>query len=328
MENFLFILSGPTGSGKSALSLKLAEYYRIEIVNCDIGSFYQPIAIGTAKPDWKDSSIPHHFFDFIVDPIDFTVTEYRQKLQRTIADIQNRGNIPLLVGGSLFYIRSLFFPPISVFEKKDKKQSIDFTEPPHRLWDELYKIDPDRALALQKNDSYRIIRALEIWEATGKKPSEFIPQFNPLGNFYCIFLSRDRSDLYQRINGRVREMMKRGWVDEVAQLSSEWQNFLLEKKLIGYPEIIQCLAEKTVQECSMDENLIQAIQKKTRNYAKRQCTYWRMFKKELDSAVALYNVDKVSMTGITQEVNLTLSSVDLYLEQIVKQVNEKHFERS
>lgn len=110
-SSYLIIIAGPTGVGKSDVGLALASNINGEIINADVGQLYTPLSIGTAKPEWKESEVPHHLFDVLDKPVDFTVTQYRELLLKTVHDVCNRNRVPIIVGGSSFYLSSLFFPP-------------------------------------------------------------------------------------------------------------------------------------------------------------------------------------------------------------------------
>ena len=228
-RDIFFILCGPTGSGKTDLSYLMAEKFPFEIVNCDVGQCYEPLTIGTAKPDWQNHPVAHHLFDFIAEPRNMTVVEYRTRLQETMQDIWSRKKIPLLVGGSLFYVRSLFFPPI---EQKISSTPTSFeNKTTEELWSMLHAVDPERAQSIKKEDRYRLERALQLWQTTGIAPSQCAPVFQPLGSFYLTFVTRDRAELYARINQRVEHMFAQGWVHETANLSAAWKQFLMQKRL-------------------------------------------------------------------------------------------------
>ncbi len=305
---FILVYTGPTGVGKTSLIDTVAESIPSEIINIDMGQFYAPLSIGTAKPDWKGAAIPHHLFDVITEPRDFTVAQYRERIIALIHDVWGRGKIPVLVGGSGFYVRSLFYPPIPSAEISDKYARIS----KEKLWDHLYEIDPDRADALEKQDIYRIERALDIWYSTGKMPSLFVPQFDPPCSFYLTCVTRERQELYQRIDERTIQMMDEGWLDEVAQLKgTEWEAFLMRKKLIGYADIFEYLENQTDK-----ENLIATIAQKTRNYAKRQMTFWRSLKRHIDQALK-NNQPAGPIASKTDEVNLTLTSLDVYIKRLL-----------
>lgn len=222
------IICGATGVGKTDFSLALAQKVDAEIINADMGQFYAPLTIGTAKPDWRALPSVHHAFDIIDEPKDFTSASYRKLVSSMIHEVHSRGRIPLIVGGSTLYISSLFFPPTS----KAASTVLKTTLPDDQLWNYLYRIDPDRAKHIHPRDIYRIKRALTIWETTHKKPSAFRVQFDPVAQpFILIILLRDRDDLYTRINHRVRSMIDQGWIEEVkALISGPWVPFLLKKK--------------------------------------------------------------------------------------------------
>ncbi|MDZ4129510.1 MAG: tRNA (adenosine(37)-N6)-dimethylallyltransferase MiaA, partial [Hydrogenophaga sp.] len=236
-RKFFIVLYGPTAVGKTDLSLTLAQQVSAEIINMDVGQFYTPLSIGTAKPEWRSFSTPHHFFDIINTPRDYTVSEYRTRVFETMESIWQRNKIPLLVGGSGFYLASLFFPP-SEATPDTQPLSRAVIQKPELLWQELNQIDPVRAAALHPHDTYRIQRALQIWYTTKQKPSERTTQYQPPASYLIIFLTRDRHELYTRINERVSIMLQHGWVNEVKKLQgSEWETFLRTKGLIGYPEL-------------------------------------------------------------------------------------------
>ena len=232
-QKFVILISGPTGSGKSALALELGNHCAIEIVNADIGSFYTHLTIGTAKPDWQSSKIPHHFFDVIDDAKSWTAPQFREKLAVLIEEIWQRGAIPVVVGGSAFYIQSFFYKnhtlalPTEELIEELEERSTDL------LFDELYAVDAQRAEKIGPSDRYRLVRALAIWYTQNQKPSDFEQQFEPLAPFYFATVFRDRDQLYTMINDRVDSMMENGWLREVQSLldDPEWTDFLLKKKI-------------------------------------------------------------------------------------------------
>lgn len=278
----------------------------------DMGQLYTPLSIGTAKPDWRHEKVPHHLFDAIDEPRNCTVIEYRERLLPILQDIWSRGKLPILVGGSGFYLKSLFFP--LQMESADEHPS--FTQKStEQLWHDLYAIDPHRAQKIHINDAYRIKRALTIWYATGKKPSLITADFEPpCDNFIVLFLTRDRAELYRRIDERVTVMMQQGWLDEVRSLQgTEWEDFLKVKKIIGYDELLDYLAqgEQSSEQLARTRML---IQQRTRHYAKRQNTFWHMLQKQLQAA--LDRSDGRYQHSVIREINLTLFDVDLYLKQL------------
>ena len=303
----MIIVFGPTGVGKTDFSLRLAQNIPSEIINMDMGSFYTPLTIGTAKPDWKNSPITHHLFDRVDTPTNYTVVHYRSDVHRLIGEIKNRGNTPILVGGSGFYLKSLFFVPSAVASSNYTALS-DKTD--QQLWDELYAVDPVRANQIHKNDRYRVERALTIWYTTGKKASEQAPEYMPIDTrVTIIYITREREELYGRINQRVDEMMNAGWLEEVKKLQgTAWERFLHEKKIIGYDDLLNYLSGSTTL-----EHAIQSTKTKSRNYAKRQLTFWRMLEKSLSSA----NTQSAHPIQLTlQTLNLTLDNLELYIKQL------------
>lgn len=283
MNNILphvLIIFGPTGVGKTDVSLYVGTKIPIEIINMDMGQFYTPLTIGTAKPNWRKESIPHHLFDIIATPEDYTVARYRATVLSLIKKITESGKLPVLVGGSGFYLRSLFFPPSPMIPDIPTQlisNSNGYGVDQKDLWGTLFTIDPVRAKAIHKNDHYRLKRALSIWCEHGILPSQCRPNVNIPFTYDIVYLSRKRDDLYARINERVLVMFNQGWVDEVRQLmGTSWEAFIKIKKIIGYDEISVYLNGNITL-----DSAIAMIQKRTRNYAKRQDTYWRHFSREL-----------------------------------------------
>lgn len=320
-DNFLLILCGPTGVGKTELSCKIGERYPIEIINCDIGQFYEPLSIGTAKPAWKHHHIKHHLFDIVKSPEHISVTDYRKHVEDIIREIWARGALPVVVGGSMFYIKSLFFPPLSAqlsVQAKEYDHTLDTTlHSSHELWEKLHILDPARALSLHKNDRYRIERALYIWNSCGVAPTTLKPIFNPIADFHLTFMFRNREELYAHINQRTEVMLRQGWIDEVIALSHEWQTFITTKKIIGYPEIsayIQQHGNTALEQGKHDGLLLRSIQQSTRHYAKRQITFWRSLQRMLCEQ---------GKGGDFCEFNATLSSSNEYFDVLEKIIQER-----
>jgi tRNA dimethylallyltransferase len=303
MKKQFILVQGPTGVGKSDLITQLQKTISVEIINCDIGSFYEPFSIGTAKPDWKAAAIAHHLFDLIKSPESFSVKQYREIIIETMQSIWDRKRIPVLVGGSGFYAKSLFFPPLGA-SLSDK--TVNGT------WQELHKLDPDRAAQIHQHDTYRIARALQLIKQQSVKPSLLQPVFNPLeGDCLIVFLTRDRQQLYERINRRTKKMFADGWIQEVQKIQGTvWQDFLYQKKLIGYTEILEYLKKGDLRH-KVQEEMIEKIAQKTRHYAKRQKTFWAMFKNLLSPYL-------VGTQSTIIEINLTKDEQALELTEIIK----------
>lgn len=277
----VIIISGATATGKSDFALQMAKEISGEIINADIGSFYVPLTIGTAKPDWKKESIPHHLFDIIEEPCDYTIVQFRQDVERLCSEIWARNNIPIIVGGSAFYIKALFYKHCEI--KVDKEYVAALERSPlsnQELWNELASIDGLRASQIQPNDRYRVIRALAIFEGEKKLPSQFAETFSPIAPFHFIEYSRDREESYHRIDKRVIQMIDDGLLEEVVSLQgTRWEEFLLRKKIIGYDDLLRALQGEE-ENFSLDK-VIPVVQQRTRNYAKRQVTFLKKLKGQL-----------------------------------------------
>ena len=283
----IIIITGPTASGKTAFSLEIANRINGEIINADVGQFYQPLSIGTAKPDLKATQITHHLFDIAQTPININVTTFKSLVMQSITDICARGKIPILVGGSLFYIKSLFFPPLDLVPLQNTP-AIDvealYAKTSHQeLWDILNTIDPDRAAKLYVQDRYRVLRALYLWHTFGKKPSECLPQFKPDFDAMIIFIAPEQIEHKKNIEVRTRQMLNEGWIEESKTLiDTEWELFLEKKGLIGYSDIFTWL--KSDKHFDQKKALVTTIAQKTWQYARRQNIFWASFKRELSAA--------------------------------------------
>lgn len=317
-KKFVILISGPTATGKSDFATQLAEHNNIEIINADIGSFYTHLTIGTAKPDWQSSSIPHHFFDVIDDTVSWTAPQFREKLELLIQEIWSRGNIPAIVGGSAFYIQAFFYknhtlamPTAELIESLEEQSAT-------HLWEQLHVIDPLRAAKIDPNDHYRLVRALAIWHTQGQKPSDFEQQFVPIAPFYFITLTRDRDQLYDMINQRVQLMMDAGWLQEVRSLLDDgpWTEFLLKKKMIGYDLLAQYLLGYQSEQ-SLEE-IVTLIAQRTRNYAKRQITFLTKLQKSVKDSMVTYN----NCSGKVIEFNLSNMNVPVVVEQVEKEIDQ------
>jgi tRNA dimethylallyltransferase len=320
MKKFILVITGPTATGKSGLAEKITQEIKGEIINADIGSWYTPLTIGTAKPDLSKATVTHHLFNILDKPEQFTIVQFRNKVIQLAQEIWDRGCIPIVVGGSAIYIKSLWY------RTQDSGTAVEFEdeimksqELTQDLWQQLFEIDPVRAQKIDKNDRYRIVRALGIYHTTGKKPSLFEPVYDPIAPMYAIFCTRDRKVLYDRINERTGIMLQDGWIKEVKDLmNTEWEKFLLEKKIIGYDDIIRYLHSQQVQEQYEEEQyqeLVSIIQQKTRNYAKRQITFLSKLAKDIE-----HDAGRSSKISITVQIDLTLCDVGLYIKGLLDQL--------
>ena len=278
MEN-LVIITGPTGIGKTELSLELAKKYKGEIISSDSMQIYKKLNIGTAKIDLNNTSIPHHMID-IVEPSDnFNVADFKNSAKKIITDINNRGGLPFLVGGTGLYINSLvynldFTETEPDYEYRDELREILEEEGSEFLYEKLQDQDRDMAEKIHKNNGQRIIRALEILKSGNKKGDNFREE-NKDYNLIYIGLNMDRAKLYEKINQRVDKMIDLGLVDEVKNLLDEGLDKNSQSlKAIGYKEVISYLDG----EIDFDE-MVDLIKKNSRHYAKRQLTWFRRDKR-------------------------------------------------
>lgn len=309
IKQYSILISGATATGKSDFAIQLAKKINGEIINADIGSFYKPLTIGTAKPNWQQEEVPHHLFDILDEAQVYTVVEFRKQLIKLCKEIWHRGKVPIIVGGSAFYIQAFFYKQHEVAVSQSYVNELTHSLiPTQQLWNDLRAIDNVRAYQIDPHDRYRIIRALAIFNGTGRAPSEFKQIFDPVSSYLFIDCVRDREVMYKRIDDRVYQMIDAGWVDEVKALQdTDWQDFLLRKKMIGYDDILIALQEKKAI-----AKIVPIIQKKTRNYAKRQITFLKKLKNDL-----LKEVLPVHMIGKVEQIDLTLCDVGLYINQLL-----------
>lgn len=264
------IIIGPTASGKTALAERFAEQAHGELINLDMGQMYAPLTIGTAKPDWQLTPFAQHLFDIITEPIHFDAARYRARVETLLPEITARHHLPILVGGSGFYCASLFFKLPADTRIAERKMS-------DASWERLRQLDPTRAAEIHPNDTYRIARALEQYAASGILPSQHKPSFDPVTQrAQLVVVTRDRQELIERIDQRVDIMIQQGWLNEVAALPPAWQQFCLEKKIIGYNELIAY--QQGV--CTLPA-AVEHIKIRTRQYAKRQVSYAKMLVRQL-----------------------------------------------
>ena len=279
---FALAITGPTASGKTAFSLGLAEYLSAEIISCDSMQIYKGMNIGTAKATSDERAlVPHHLIDFLSPTESYSVEEYRTSAIAVAKDITSRGRIPLFVGGTGLYIDSVSRcnaqdAPESDPEYRDRiladlKNDADITA----LWERLREVDPESAEKIHKNNVRRVIRALEIFDKTGKPKSQLDKESlegNPeifVGMITIDFLNRDL--LYNRVDTRVDIMMEEGLLSEVEMLyNAGYLSSGTASAAIGYKEIVEYIEGK----CTLSE-AVENLKLASRRYAKRQLTWFR-----------------------------------------------------
>ncbi|HHV62049.1 MAG TPA: tRNA (adenosine(37)-N6)-dimethylallyltransferase MiaA [Firmicutes bacterium] len=283
MKGPLVALVGPTAVGKTELSIELALRMDAEVVSCDSMQIYRHMDIGTAKPSLAERrGVPHHLID-IVDPGEaFNVAKYQDLARRAIDDILARGKLPLLVGGTGLYLRAvttdyLFPMPEANWEVRENLRRQAGEIGVRGLYEKLREVDSVAAGRIHPNDLRRITRALEVYILTGRPISKLqeghegrVFHYDPT---VTICLTRNRANLYARINARVDRMMEMGLVDEVRWLLEHGnRRALTSGQATGYKELTYYMDGL----CTLDE-AVNLIKRNTRRYAKRQITW---FKKE------------------------------------------------
>lgn len=273
-------VGGPTASGKTALSVALAKAFDGEIINADSMQIYKNLDVGTAKPTTQEQQgIPHHLLGFLPPETPFSVADFTAAADPLVREISAHGKLPLVVGGTGLYITSLLNGVAFAPEKLDptiraRLQAQAEAEGGAALYAQLQAVDPDYAAQVHPNNLPRVIRALELFEATGRKMSEErvnARAAEPPYRALCLCLTcRDRAALYDRIGRRVDLMVENGVLDEARQVYDHRDSYRTAAQAIGYKEFFPYF-EGTASLDDCTERLKQA----TRNYAKRQLTWFR-----------------------------------------------------
>jgi tRNA dimethylallyltransferase len=278
VEPLLVVILGPTGSGKTALSLRLAREFCGEIVNCDSVAMYREFDIGTAKPSPEErAQAPHHLFDFVEPTVEMTAGEYARQARRALAEISSRQHLPIVVGGTGLYLRALleglFAGPQRSEELRERLRARveeRGTQYLHRI---LKRLDRVSAEKVHPNDAPKLIRAIEVCLASRQKMSELWKQGrDPLKGFRILRLGLDpeRAALYERINRRARQMFESGLVEEAAHILQKHGPAARPLTSLGYKQAIQFLRSELTR-----DQALEAAQQAHRNYAKRQVTWFR-----------------------------------------------------
>lgn len=284
MKNRILILAGPTAVGKTEISVKLAQRINGEIISCDSMQIYKKMDIGSAKVLKEEmNGVRHHLIDIIEPSEPFSVSDFKTRAVEAIDEIISRGKVPIIAGGTGLYINSLIFNYNFGETNKDElyRQSLNELAKERGneyIHDMLKDIDPISYEKLYPNDLKRVIRALEVYEVSGKTIHECNAEIDiydiPYDVSYYV-LNMDREKLYNRINKRVDIMFNNGLLNEVENLKLLGYNKNMQSmKGIGYKEIIMYLdGEISIDEASY------LIKKGSRNYAKRQLTWFRKDKR-------------------------------------------------
>lgn len=277
-DPLLVVLLGPTASGKTSLSLHLAQRFHGEIVSCDSVAVYREFEIGTAKPSLADRQrIPHHLIDVAAPTEQFTAGDYSRLARAAIADIHARRRLPIVVGGTGLYLRALleglFAGPARSDELRDRLRERQTARGPEHLHRILRRLDPDAAATIHANDVPKVIRAIEVCLSARTSITDMWKTGrDPLRGFRIlrIGLNPERESLYQRINTRARAMFNEGLLEETQLLIARYGNSARPLTSLGYKQATQLLSGELTREQAIAE-----AQQGHRNYAKRQMTWFR-----------------------------------------------------
>ena len=269
------ILLGPTGSGKTALSLALAEQFNGEIVSCDSVAVYRGMDLGTAKPSREEQArAPHHLIDVANLDQPFTAGEYSRRARAALRDIAGRGKLPIVTGGTGLYLRALteglFAGPARHDDLRERLRNSSDRRGSTWLHRMLTRLDPASAARIHANDVPKLIRAIEVCLASRKPMSQVLPR-DPLTGFHLlrIGLNPPRTSLYDRLNQRCAEMFAAGLIEETRNLLAQYGPVKALDSL-GYRQ-----ARTVLDGNATEPEAIAAAQQGHRNYAKRQLTWFR-----------------------------------------------------
>jgi tRNA dimethylallyltransferase len=269
----LFSLVGATGVGKSRLSLELAERFDAEIIGVDSRQIYKGFTIGTAQPSLKDMArVKHHQVDFLDPRKVYSAGDFCSNVKKLLVENPNQNYI--LVGGTGLYLQSLMLglPQIPKIDESIRqsfeKEASEFGC--KNLYEKAKKADPEAMEKVEENNLQRIIRILEVYELTGRKLSDWQKErVGGIGTVPVFWLDRSRENLYARIDARVDQMMADGWLDEIRELAKTVPMEAPAWQSLGYRELLSAKDSAQVQ------TVLEEVKRKTRNYAKRQLTWFR-----------------------------------------------------
>ena len=284
MDNIIIpVIVGPTCVGKTNLSIDVALACNAEVIACDSRQVYIGMDIGTAKtPFYIRQIVQHHLIDIVYPDEEFNAQNWSTLALKKIKEINERKRIPLIVGGTGFYLKALKeglfpLPELSSEEKKNIQHKIDEIAKNKGLFNFLKKIDPKSSTVIHPNDDYRLRRAIEVYLISSKPLSyhkERVINTKRKINIFYIGLTMPRKELYMRINKRVDEMVEKGFIEEVNNLLSiGYEENLLSFQAPGYKEFIDLLKGKLSL-----KDAIMKTKSRTRNYAKRQITWFKKMK--------------------------------------------------
>lgn len=290
------VLAGPTGVGKTDLSLKLAKILDADIISCDSAQVYKEMNIGTAKiKESEMNGIKHYMLD-VLEPIEkYSVGEYQRAVDKILAQKEKEGRAVILTGGTGLYINSVVNGLSSLPESDPKLRDELMALSVDELYEKLLELDPEAAEKIHKNNKKRVERAVEVCLITGKKFSVLSKENVKNNNydFLKVCLTRDREILYKRIDKRVDIMMNEGLLEEVTALYKKYGGEILRKiNIIGYTQLIDYLEGKISLETA-----VEFIKRDSRHYAKRQMTWFNN-----DSGYLWFDLEKQSENEILKTI--------------------------
>lgn len=277
MKDKIIIILGPTASGKSSTAIKLAQKFKGEIISTDSRQIYRGMEIGSGRITKKEEAIaPHHLLGIVNPRTDFSVAKFKKRAEKLIQNIIKKGKIPIICGGTGFWIQALVdnivYPEVKPdwkLRKKLEKKSLE------NLLEELEKLDPQRAKTVDTKNKVRIIRAIEICQTLGKVPENKIKN-NSSYNFLQIGISRDKEKLHQRIELNVKKRIQEGIIEEVQRLK---ESGLSWKKIESFGLSFKLIPQFLRGEIKTKEELEEKIYLAEKNYAKRQMTWFKRDKR-------------------------------------------------
>lgn len=290
------VLAGPTGVGKTDLSLKLAKILDADIISCDSAQVYKEMNIGTAKiKESEMNGIKHYMLDVLEPREKYSVGEYQRAVDKILAQKEKEGRAVILTGGTGLYINSVVNGLSSLPESEPKLRDELMALSVDELYEKLLELDPEAAEKIHKNNKKRVERAVEVCLITGKKFSVLSKENVKNNNydFLKVCLTRDREILYKRIDKRVDIMMNEGLLEEVTALYKKYGGEILRKiNIIGYTQLIDYLEGKISLETA-----VEFIKRDSRHYAKRQMTWFNN-----DSGYLWFDLEKQSENEILKTI--------------------------
>lgn len=275
----VIVICGPTASGKTGLSVKVAQAMNGEIVSCDSMQIYKDMNIGTAKVTKEEmQGIPHYLIDFVSPDKRYSVADFQKDAENAINKIIEKGKTPIVVGGTGLYVDTLVYhiqyPKIETdLEYRKQLEEIIQKQGLEVAYQKAKEIDPQATEKISSNDQKRIMRILEIYHQTKKTKTQLEVESRreePPYEYLIYAIDMDREKLYDRINQRVDIMIQQGLIEEVQELLNKYKDFPTAMQGLGYKEVVSYLKGDTTK-----EEMIETLKQETRRYAKRQLTWFR-----------------------------------------------------